>query len=80
VELKHEIDQAVAAWGEKCFQREVRRRAPAFPGLDWAEAEPPWYETYGRKMIAQGRYQDLITYQEHLQPVAQALRAWSLLD
>ncbi len=79
-ELQGEVAAAVAAWGPDCFRTEVRRQAPEFPGLDWAEAEPPWYEVYGQKMIAAGRYQTLISYAAHLQPVARELQRWALED
>jgi hypothetical protein len=36
--------------------------------------EPPYYEIYGEKRVADGYYQQVIRYREHVLPIAQALR------
>jgi len=42
--------------------------------FDVGEA-PPFYEIYGEKLVAAGRYQRAIRYREHLWPLAEALRS-----
>jgi hypothetical protein len=38
-------------------------------------SEEPLYEVYGRRRIAAGLYRDLITYAEHVQPIARRILA-----
>jgi hypothetical protein len=49
---------------------------PAGNGLvmDWTSDDPPFYEVYGEKLVAAGRYQKVIRYEEHMRPMAQAIR------
>jgi len=42
--------------------------------FDVGEA-PPFYEIYGEKLVAAGRYLRAIRYREHLWPLAEALRS-----
>ncbi|HEX7295210.1 MAG TPA: hypothetical protein VF251_05615 [Pyrinomonadaceae bacterium] len=35
--------------------------------------EPPFYEVYGAKLVASGRYARAITYREHMLPLAEAI-------
>jgi hypothetical protein len=39
--------------------------------------EPPYYEQYGRQQIALGHYRELITYRDHVRPIAEALRTFA---
>ena len=40
------------------------------PG-DWTTSEPLFYELYGEKLVAAGRYERVIRYREHMLPLAQ---------
>jgi hypothetical protein len=42
---------------------------------DWTTGEPLFYELYGEKLVAAGRYEKVIRYCEHLLPLAQAIQA-----
>lgn len=44
-------------------------------GTDWTINNPPFYELYGEKLVAAGRYETVIRFQEHMLPLAQAIRA-----
>ena len=50
----------------ECF-RPVNKTAPT--------SEPLFYELYGEKLVAAGRYEKVIRYREHMLPLAQAIRA-----
>ncbi len=72
-ELRHEVDAAIAQIGKAPFQVEVVRPIADTEGLEWPEAEPPYYETYGEKQVAAGIYKHVIRYREHVQPLARAV-------
>ncbi|HEU4932733.1 MAG TPA: hypothetical protein VFT48_11665 [Pyrinomonadaceae bacterium] len=42
---------------------------------DWTTSEPVFYELYGEKLVAAGRYEKVIRYREHMLPLAQAIRS-----
>lgn len=75
--LKPEIDRSLRLHGADAFRQEVFRRAPQPCGLEWTDAGPPTYETYGSLMVAQGRYKEVITYRRHMRPLALALWKWA---
>jgi hypothetical protein len=52
---------------ERLFSVDVRRVWPRLP------AEEPFYEKFGREMIARGTYAELITYADHVRPLAAML-------
>ena len=49
---------------ERLFSVDISRHWPALP------PEEPFYEKFGRQMIARGTYADLITYADHVRPLA----------
>jgi hypothetical protein len=43
------------------------------------EDTKPYYEEYGEKRVAEGKYGEVIRYREHVLPLAEALRCqWSM--
>lgn len=42
---------------------------------NWTTGERPFYELYGEKLVAAGRYEKVIRYREHMLPLARAIRA-----
>ena len=44
-------------------------------GTHWTNHNRPFYELYGEKLVAAGRYEKVIRYEEHMLPLAQAIRA-----
>jgi hypothetical protein len=52
---------------ERLFAVDPHRLWPARPPAE------PFYETFGREMIARGTYTDLITYADHVRPLAAML-------
>jgi hypothetical protein len=72
-ELKDEVEQAIAAKGREYFRIECLRRVhDPFPEL--AEDEKPYYETFGERRVAEGKYPAVIRYREHMLPLLQAIR------
>jgi hypothetical protein len=70
LELRDEVERAVASRGEEHFRteclRRVTERRPIVP-------EKPFYETWGEKRVAEGEYASVIRYQEHILPLQQAI-------
>jgi hypothetical protein len=57
------------------FRVECLRPADSQAGMQWTTDERPFYELYGEKLVAAGRYKKVIRYEEHMLPLAQAIRA-----
>ena len=57
------------------FRVECLRPADSRAGMHWTTDERPFYELYGEKLVAAGRYEKVIRYEEHMLPLAQAIRA-----
>ena len=56
------------------FRVECLRPVGNRSGFDWATNEPLFYELYGEKLVAAGRYKRVIRYREHMLPLAEAIR------
>lgn len=63
--------------GEGSFRVEILRPAAATRAHERFAERPPFYERYGEKLVAAGRYRHVIRYREHFAPVAEALRAFA---
>jgi hypothetical protein len=37
-------------------------------------ADKPYYETWGEQRVAQGKYESVIRYEEHVRPIMDAMR------
>ena len=72
-ELLHELNEAVRQFGVNPFTTEWLRPVDNRTGLQPAENEIPFYETYGEKQKAAGHYQHVIRLSEHLLPLARAM-------
>jgi hypothetical protein len=56
------------------FRVECFRRVDNQMGTHWTTG-PLFYELYGEKLVAAGRYTQVIRYREHMIPLAEAIRA-----
>ncbi|HEU4766407.1 MAG TPA: hypothetical protein VFS77_03505 [Pyrinomonadaceae bacterium] len=56
------------------FRIECLRPVSNHAGTDWPANDLPFYEMYGEKLVEAGHYQRVIRYQEHMVPLAQAIR------
>lgn len=76
-EMAGEVAYARETWGDEAFRVEAFRRVSA--GELWAPGDaPPFYEQYGREQVQAGKYAEVIRYDEHIRPLADALSARSL--
>jgi hypothetical protein len=57
------------------FRIECLRPVDNESGTHWTTDERPFYELYGEKLVAAGRYKTVIRYKEHMLPLARAIRA-----
>ena len=73
-EMAYEVERAFASHGAGAFRVECLR--PVDPEADVAALieEPPYYESYGEKQVAAGRYPRVLRFREHFLPLARALR------
>jgi hypothetical protein len=73
--LREEVEDAFHAYGEHAFACEYLFDAPASKQaleLSFAQAKP-FYEIYGEKQVAAGRYPCVIRFREHLLPLMNRL-------
>jgi hypothetical protein len=73
--LVREVDEMLARFGEQAFARESY-----LPVVPWSETSfsgmsTPFYESYGERQVAAGKYDFVIRLREHLVPIAEALSA-----
>jgi hypothetical protein len=74
VEMSAEVDAALDRWGAAAFRVECLRETP-LDGDDQEPAEiPPYYERHGERRRADGTYDQVIRYREHIRPLRDALR------
>jgi hypothetical protein len=76
-ELAAEVEAAIRENGSSAFRVECLRPARGNDGVDDAShfaAEKPYYERYGEQQVAAGHYEKVISYREHILPIAEALR------
>ena len=77
-ELAHEVEAALRVYGRDAFALECLRPAISESGISPFIGLPA-YEVHGAKAVAEGRYQEVVRYQEHVRPVLEALyEAFSL--
>ena len=73
VEMSAEVDAALGRWGADAFRHECLRETP-FDGDDEEPAAIPYYERHGERRRADGTYDQVIRYREHIRPLRDALR------
>ncbi len=67
-ELAKELQYAIEKYGSEPFQSETIRRINGTPPLKTWKGQYPYYEKFGHERIAQGIYNQLITFEEHVKP------------
>ena len=68
VELKDEVDRSLAHFGAEYFQIECLREAIGSAAPENEDGKP-FYESWGERQIAAGRYSLVIRLKEHIQPI-----------
>jgi hypothetical protein len=72
VALRAEVDHAWRELGIDAFACEALYDTATL-GRDPPE-QPPFYESFGERQVALGRYQQVLRYRSHVQPLVAALR------
>lgn len=72
--LKAQVSDIIDGVPLDAFRVECLRPVANDSG-DWTTNEPLFYEIYGEKLVAAGRYEKVIRYREHMLPLAQAMRS-----
>jgi len=76
-ELKAEVRQAIALRGVEYFRIEcLKEVAEPFGRYDYSGR--PDYETWGEQRVAEGTYESLIRYDQHVLPIIDAIRSHAL--
>ncbi|HEY0782601.1 MAG TPA: hypothetical protein VGE98_09110 [Thermoanaerobaculia bacterium] len=75
-ELREETEAALARFGPERFRLETLRPARSGALCD-RHPMPPYYETYGERQVAAGRYSEVLRCARHVEPVALDLAAWA---
>jgi hypothetical protein len=74
-ELAAEVETAIKENGAAAFRVECLRPVESVDGDGRRfDAEQPYYERYGEQQVAAGHYEKVISYREHILPIAEALR------
>ena len=74
-EMAAEVDSALRQWGRAAFAVEMFRRRGEQDGCAEPAENPPFYERHGERRRAEGAYEHVIRFSEHLRPLRDALRA-----
>jgi hypothetical protein len=72
-ELRDEVHAALARYGRQAFAIECLRPTTTALMIDAFDRELPAYERYGEQRVREGRYEQIIRYQQHVLPVRTAI-------
>lgn len=73
--LKKQLRDLLDGVPLEAFRIECLRPVDNQAGTHWTTYNRPFYELYGEKLVAAGRYEKVIRYEEHMLPLALAIRA-----
>lgn len=73
VELRSEVESALQRFGTEPFRTECLWPVDLSDPYGWDTERTPFYETYGAKRVASGAYAHVVTFREHVKPLADAL-------
>ena len=73
-EMAYEVERAFASHGAGAFRVECLRPKDPEADVEGLIEEPPYYESYGERQVAAGRYTRVLRFREHFLPLARALR------
>lgn len=70
-----DIAEMLARFGEEAFRIEAFSEVPEWTTVGWPAGERPLYERFGEQRVADGRYDSVIRYIDHFQPLLDSLSA-----
>jgi len=74
-EMAYEVSTALERFGLAPFRHELLRAVDLDDRFAWTPEDKPFYERHGEKRVAEGVYDRVLRFREHVVPVAEAL--WS---
>lgn len=74
-DLKKQHQQLIDGLPLEAYRVECLRPVDNQAGTHWTTYNRPFYELYGEKLVSAGRYEKVIRYEEHMLPLALAIRA-----
>ncbi|WP_264565659.1 hypothetical protein [Flavobacterium sp. N3904] len=70
-ELKYEVELAIEKYGKEVFLWESFGKVSDLNQIsNWGTAKP-YYETFGEKRVNEGSYSRIITFENHIKPIAE---------
>jgi len=72
-ELRSEVESALRRFGTQPFRTEWLNPVDLSDPYGWEADRIPFYESYGAQRVASGAYEHVVTFREHLRPLADAL-------
>ena len=72
-ELRSEVESALQRFGRAPFRSECLWPVDLADPYGWDADHVPYYETYGAHRVATGAYEQVVTFREHVKPLADAL-------
>ena len=72
-ELRSEVESALDRFGTRPFRTECLMSVDLSDPYGWEADRIPFYESYGAQRVASGAYEHVVTFREHLRPLADAL-------
>ena len=76
-ELRGEVERALERFGAELFRTEYLWPVDLTDPYGWDPSRTPFYETWGAERVASGAYQQVVTFRDHVKPLADALWAHS---
>jgi len=77
--LRDEIAPLLAEGGKEAFRTEVFCERSCGPSAEVPPGWVPWYEAFGQRQVAAGRYRRVLRYAEHLVPLERRLSSLAAL-
>ncbi|HEX2166139.1 MAG TPA: hypothetical protein VHG09_02765 [Longimicrobiales bacterium] len=72
-ELRSEVESALERFGKEPFRLECLCAVDLADPYGWDPDRIPYYESYGAQRVAKGAYEHVVTFREHVKPLADAL-------
>jgi hypothetical protein len=70
-ELKYEVDTAIEKYGKEVFSWESFGRVSDLNQISNWDTLKPYYECFGEKRVGEGSYSRVITFENHIRPIAE---------
>lgn len=72
-ELRSEVQRTLDRFGPEPFKTEYLCPVDLTDPYGWDPGRIPYYESYGAERVASGAYQHVVTFRDHVKPLADAL-------